>query len=474
MDYTKMGLKCGLEIHQQLKTHKLFCNCPSKLRNDAPSGKVKRKLRARAGETGEIDVAALYESKKDMDYFYEVYNKSTCLVELDESPPREINPEALEIGFTVAKMLNCVFPSMLQVMRKTVLDGSNTSGFQRTMLIGLNGYINTPSGRVSIDTVCLEEDSARRTDEGKGWVTYRLDRLGIPLIEVATGPDIKTPEQAKEVAKAIGDILRSTGRTMRGLGTIRQDVNVSIKKGNRVEIKGVQDLDQIPNIIEEEVKRQQWLVNSERRVTNDVRNALANNKSKFLRPMPGASRMYPETDHPFITVSSEHINKIKLPELLGDKTKRYHSLGLSKDLAMQMGSSELSGVFDKLVKNYKNISATLIATTILSTAKDIKRKLNQEEGVFSEEHFEGIFSRLSKNKISKDAIPNVMLSLAKGNALNKTLARFRKLTKQELNSRIATIKSKNPKLEGGALIGKVMSELKGLADGKDIINLLRG
>lgn len=473
MDYSKLGFKCGLEIHQQLKTRKLFCACPAELRNDEPDKIVERELRPMAGETGQIDVAALYEGRKKMRYLYEVYNNSTCLVELDEAPPLVINDDTLEIGLLIAKMLNCEIPDVLEVMRKTVLNGSNTSGFQRTVLIGVNGYVNAPSGKVSIQTVCLEEDSARRTAESPGTVTYRLDRLGIPLIEIATGPDIKTPEQAKEVAKIIGDLLRSTGKVMRGIGTIRQDLNVSITGGTRVEIKGVQNLENVPEIVKEEIKRQKWLIDGGKRVAPEVRNVLPDNKTKFLRPMPGAARMYPETDHPFVTIPRTRINKIKFPESLDAKGSRYTKMGLSPDLVKQMVSSELSGVFDELVRKYKKVKPQIIATTILSTAKDVKRKLNQEESVFLPEHFDSIFSSLNSDQISKDAILDVMLEVAKGSQLKKTLTRFKKLSRQELTAKVASLKKKYSSLPQGALIGKAMSELRGRADGKEIMQLLK-
>ena len=233
MGFAKLGLKAGLEIHQQLDTTKLFCNCPSLIRKDKPDIIVTRELRPLAGETGKIDPAAIFEKKKKKFYKYEAYNDTTCLVELDEEPPQPISQEALDAALLVAKMLNCEIPENIQVMRKTVVDGSNTSGFQRTALIGTNGYLDTKYGKVGIQNVNLEEDAARRIAEDKDSVTFRLDRLGIPLIEIGTAPDIKTPEQGKELAEKIGMLLRSTGKVMRGLGTIRQDLNVSIAGGTR-------------------------------------------------------------------------------------------------------------------------------------------------------------------------------------------------------------------------------------------------
>src|SRR3989344_6290837 len=179
LNYLQLGLKSGLEIHQQLATHKLFCNCPSQLRQDAPHFTIKRELRPMAGETGEIDIAAAFEKTKKKFYIYEGYRDTTCLVELDEEPPHKINQDALDIVFTVAKMLHCKFPDTIQVMRKTVVDGSNTSAFQRTALVAFDGFIETSFGKVGIQTVCLEEDSGRRTAEDPDSVTYRLDRLGL-------------------------------------------------------------------------------------------------------------------------------------------------------------------------------------------------------------------------------------------------------------------------------------------------------
>src|SRR3989344_2070291 len=219
-DYKALELKSGLEIHQQLNTKKLFCDDSSELRQDAPHFTIKRELRSLAGEIGKIDPAALFERKKRKYYIYEGYKDTTCLIETDEEPPHLINQDALATVLLVAKMLHCEFPDVVQVMRKTVVDGSNTSGFQRTALIATDGFIETSFGKVGIQTVCLEEDAARRTTEDSESVTYRLDRLGIPLIEIATAPDIKTPEQARECAEKLGMLLRATDKVMRGLGTI--------------------------------------------------------------------------------------------------------------------------------------------------------------------------------------------------------------------------------------------------------------
>ncbi len=269
LDYSSLGLICGIEIHQQLDTAtKLFCGCPTRIRESADSNfEFFRYLRPARSELGEIDRAALEEVLVSRRFLYKTYD-TTCLVEADEEPPSEINPEALEISLVIAKLLRMKIVDELHTMRKTVIDGSNTSGFQRTAYVGSNGYIETSQGRVGIGILCLEEEAARIIDDRGDELIYSLDRLGIPLVEIGTAPDIISPAHAREVAQHLGMILRSTGRVKRGLGTIRQDVNVSIKGGARVEVKGVQELNLIDKIVELEVLRQVRLLEIKKELEN--------------------------------------------------------------------------------------------------------------------------------------------------------------------------------------------------------------
>ncbi len=256
LDYEKIGLKVGLEIHQQLATrHKLFCSCPAELTEEEHDEFVRR-LRPTRSELGEVDVAALFEWRKGRTYLYEAPLRHSCLVEADEEPPHPLNREAVAIAMAIAKAFGSWIPDEIHVMRKVVIDGSNTSGFQRTAIVALGGEIKVKDLAVPIETVVVEEDASRKIGEEGLRIRYRLDRLGIPLIEIATGPVIKSPEQAKDVALAIGRLLRLTGKVKRGLGTIRQDLNVSIRDGAKTEIKGVQRLDLIPKVVEYEALRQ--------------------------------------------------------------------------------------------------------------------------------------------------------------------------------------------------------------------------
>lgn len=213
MNYQKLGFKCGLEIHQQLEGLKLFCNCSTlNLRDSLPDIVFERRLRAVAGETGEIDLAAKHEMAKLKKYIYEGDSKDCCLVEMDEEPPHPINPDSVDTALQVALMLKAKIVDEIQIMRKTVVDGSNTTGFQRTALIAYNGVIETSKGHVRIPTICLEEEACQKIEEKEGHTKYRLDRLGIPLLEIATDIDIIDGEHAKETAEKLGMILRSTGK----------------------------------------------------------------------------------------------------------------------------------------------------------------------------------------------------------------------------------------------------------------------
>jgi glutamyl-tRNA(Gln) amidotransferase subunit E len=259
MDYRALGLKVGLEIHQQLATHKLFCEDASGLVDDPGGLRFRRRLRPTQSELGEVDAAAIEEAKRHLTFVYEA-TPNSCLVEADEEPPHPPNPEALDIAIEIAQLMSAMLVSEVDFMRKIVIDGSNTAGFQRSALVAMDGYLDVNGKRIGVPTILLEEDAARKLGEAEGEVVYRLDRLGIPLVEVATTPNIETPDEAREVALAFGSLLRATRKVMRGIGTIREDLNVSIEGGARVEIKGVQDLRLISTFVEIEAERQRMLL----------------------------------------------------------------------------------------------------------------------------------------------------------------------------------------------------------------------
>jgi len=471
-DYKKLNFKAGLEIHQQLDSKKLFCNCPSILRKDKPDFEVKRKLHAVAGESGEVDVAALYQSSLKKQFIYQGYD-STCLVELDEEPPHEINQEALLIALHISLLLNCKIVPITQIMRKTVIDGSNTSGFQRSTLIAINGFLETSQGKVRIENVYLEEDAARIIKKEKSETTYRLDRLGIPLIEIVTSPDLKSSEHAKEVALKIGEILRSC-KVRRGIGTIRQDINISIKNENRVEIKGMQKMDIFEKAIENEIIRQKELSEAGNPVEMEVRKVLPDATTKYLRPLPGSSRMYPETDLPLLKISREKINQAKktLPKSRQETESNLKKTGLTQEMINLLFKQNKLNLFEELIKISNK--AELIAKMILLWPKEIakheKQELAQIEQILEDNYFE-ILSKLEKGKLPQNKIQETMKQLISGKKLSEI--KFKTTDKNKIEEFILKILKEKPGLRENAYMGLVMKEFQGKVNAGEVMEIIK-
>ena len=472
INYQQLGFKSGIEIHQQLETHKLFCDCPS-LVNDTnkPDILAERRLRAVAGETGETDIAAKHEMAKDKTIIYEAGSTSSCLVELDEEPPHPVNQDALDIALETALLLNAKIVDVIQFMRKTVVDGSNTAGFQRTALIATNGYLDTSLGKVSVPTICLEEEAAKRIKGDKESVTFRLDRLGVALVEIGTGTEIKNPEHAKEVASILGMMLRSTEKVKRGLGTIRQDVNISIAKGARTEIKGFQELKSIPKVIEYEVERQLNETKQNKKIEQTVRKAEPNLTTSFLRPMPGAARMYPETDIPVIKITKERIEKIrkKLPKLLTEKEKEFEKkYKINNELAKELISHEK---FEDYIGKFKNIEPQQIANILINIPKEIKTRFDVNTASLTDENFEEVLRYLNEGKIAKEAVIELLTEAAKGKKVD--ISKFKTISLGNLEEEIKEIISQKPGLTIGAYMGLAMAKYRGKVDGKKVMEILR-
>jgi glutamyl-tRNA(Gln) amidotransferase subunit E len=624
IDYEKIGLKVGLEIHQQLDTKaKLFCQCKPELFKETPEITFLRRLRPTQSELGQIDPAAYFEFQKGVKILYEANSETSCLVEMDEEPPHPLNMEAVETALIVALMLNAKPVEEIHVMRKTVIDGSNTTGFQRTCVIALNGKIKIANKTIPIQHISLEEDAARKMGEEEGnIIRYRIDRLGIPLIEITTAPVINTPKEAGEVALAIGKILRATGKVKRGLGTIRQDLNISIPNGALTEIKGVQELELIPLVVEYEVQRQLNLtkITQELKVTGAkeeelkeeyydvtevfkqtkckvIQKALNKNQkvlalklpkfkdflkrelipnirlgtemadrakfwgrvggifhtdelpnygittqeiqklkeatkaqetdaiifvadtpenakdalkavleraketlkgvpeetraanpdatTRYMRPRPGAARMYPETDIPPTQITEDHIKKITthLPELPEQKLKRLmENYKLNQKLAKQILDSEYSETFETIVKE-SGVSPTTVAAFLTETLKALKREGIQTEKI-SENQMREIFKKLSSGEITKETIQEIISWLSKHE--DKTVQEainnlgLKMLTKEEIEKIIdATIEANKNLIKEqkekahGIILGTIMREVRGKANATLVSEILK-
>lgn len=463
-------MKIGIEVHFQLDTeNKLFCKCRTGM-DEKVRYKIFRKMYPVAGELGDVDPAVLYEFMRDKKFEYEQFDETTCLICGDEEPPLKPNSEAVKIALQVAKMLNCFIPEELHFMRKTIIDGSAVSGFQRTCLVGLNGFINTSFGKVGITNVQLEEDAAAIVKKKGKKTIYRLDRLGVPLIEIATTPNCRSPEQARELAEKLGMILASTGKLKSRLGAIRQDVNISIPKGERVEIKGVQSLSAIEKAIQNEVDRQTLLIQRGDKVKQETRRLKEDFSTEFMRPMPGKARLYPETDvRPVLT--KKILETLEIPKTLEEKimklSKKYK---ISELIASRIIMSPYYDIFVKYGR-YDPIFIGAVLTSYTNEAKKL--------GEITPLQVEQIIKLYTKKTISKDGVYDVVMYVAKkGVSVDSAIKKV--VGKKDLDSVIdKVIKQKSKFIKERKedsikpLMGLVMKEVRGSVSGKVIFEKLK-
>jgi len=621
IDFQKIGLKVGLEIHQQLDTHKkLFCRCRP-IESDEYTEKFSRSLRTAKSELGELDPAALFEKAKSKKINYYANSQSSCLVEKDDEPPHDLDHDAKKISLLISSMLESKIFSEIHVMRKTVIDGSNTSGFQRTMLVSQGGNLKVNGKNVGVQAVCLEEDAAKLLKDEQNERNYSLDRLGIPLVEIALEPVSTKPSEVKEIALTLGRLLRATRMVKRGIGSIRQDVNISVMNSGVVEVKGVQQLDQLEKIIGYEAKRQHGLILIAEKlkklsitITKEdvfditevfkdceskiIQNALkskakikairirnfsgmfgfepyseirlgkeigqlvrffgiggvfhsdelpnygindsdvdrvkkhleladgdgfliiAGERSKldyaidsiikriqdaangvpaetravtqegetvFLRPRPGASRMYPETDIPSISVIPE---EVKLARDTADATKSWdesiaeiqQKYSLNSQLSEQIFDSVYMELFEKICENKKN-SPNFVASILCSSITNLERK-GFDCTLLKPEHIIESFELLASDKIPKESLEIIFESIMSGKSENISIAMqstgVSSMDENELNGILDEIIRKNmelvKKLGENAittLMGIAMKQVRGKVSGQTVNVLLR-
>lgn len=614
----KAKVKVGLEWHQRLRSRKLFCHCPSNL-NLEPEHWITRKLRISSSELGELDPAAAVEAARGRVFNYGFNGRSSCLVELDEAPPFPINEEALMVALKMALYFKMMVVDEVRVMRKTVIDGSNTSGFQRTALVAVGtpeSYIRTSEGDVRLSTLCLEEESAFIIEKGGAEVSYKLDRLAIPLVELATAPDIRSPEQAEELAEEVGLRMRLTGDVQRGLGTIRQDINISVEGGSRQEIKGVQDLKLIPKIVELEIQRQNnllqirddlrgkgashfemdvvnlketlrhsrceiissslkaggtvagiklprfagvlgreiqpgrrfgteladyakvwggvWgimhsdempkyglsendlrevrmslkagpedafviVVGDEDRVRraltavyeraisalsgvpSETRRSNEDGTTSYMRPLPGPSRMYPETDVPPVVITTKMLSEAirRIPPLPSEKLEQFKSMGLTEHMAAQMLRSPASQLFEEAVA--EGADAVSAASILLNTLPFLRREGVNIDNI-PEENLKELLVSFGRSGLPRELVEDVLRIMSSGKTpqdayreLSERLvgeAELRSFIKELLESKPDLVKSRGPEQAHKALMGVVMSRYRGRVSGNLVSKIL--
>ncbi len=626
IDFDTLKVKVGFEIHQQLKTgSKLFCNCICKDANGIYDYNFIRILRPTKSELGNFDKAALFEFSKENTIKYYSKIGLSCLVEADEEPPHNVNKDALDTVLLFSLALNSNIVDEIHVMRKIVIDGSNASGFQRTMLISSGGYLKVNNfKRIGVQSICLEEDAAKMLPQNTElYKEYGLDRLGIPLVEIALEPISGNPEEIVNVALTLGRLLRSSKRVSRGLGSIRQDVNISVNDGQVVEVKGVQQLSQLTKVLEYETKRQFGLIKiaeefkkrnivdifigdkiqditylfeksssniikkilkvsnsiflsirlrglnnligyepingirlgkelgefvrffglggifhsdelpnygittkdienikellcisnndafliiggNEKKinivleplirricqfkdgVVAETRSATMDGSTIFLRPRPGSSRMYPETDILPIPVDSKllYVLKQEIPlswnDLINQIMQKY---SLNKKLSEHIFDSQYYDIFEKITSTSKNVTPTFIASRLTEDIVSLSRN-NLDKSLLTDDILIEVFDQLDKGSIAKESVNLIFEQIMKKESRSVKDAleslNLTEINDGELNNILDKILNDNANIikeKGfnsiGALMGKSMSILRGKVDGYKINEYLK-
>jgi len=606
-DYFKIGFKSGLEIHQQLLTEKkLFCRCPAGHYNKEYHAEILRHMRPTLSEMGVYDGTALMEFKTKKNIIYHINRNTVCTYEMDDTPPFLINEDALDIALGIGMLYDCNIIDELHIARKQYLDGSIPTGFQRTAIFALDGKIPYKDRTVKIVQMSIEEDSCREVSDIGHERVYLTDRLGMPLIETVTEPAMRTPQEVAEVAWVCINLVRSTNKVRRGMGAAREDVNVSVEGGTRIEIKGVPKisdiplltyyeamrqwnllrlreelklrgidtesfkaevfditsiiknphyqpivdalksnlriscvvlkgfagllnwqtqtgtyfsreisdrvrviacLTKIPNIIHSDIKGDTitssdwqkvkkfvnapdddtmvivWGSEDDVKTASDeiiirakeatigipseTRQALSGGTNGFERILPGADRMYPDTDLPPQNITQKRLDKIKtwLPEKFWERQKWYKTLGIPVDVIDELSISPYAMAFKKSVGEWK-VKPTTTAVVLIQYPKRLKKE-GRDVGILNNEVFEMILKSYADNELPRDAILSVMRNTIEMGLFSEEIIP-KPISKGQLDLEIKTVHKKLEKLKlrreenkEYVLMGMLMRKLRG-------------
>lgn len=615
-DYRTVGFKSGLEIHQQLLTDKkLFCRCPAGKYSKEYDAEILRHMRPTLSEMGVYDGTALMEFKTKKNIIYHIKRETVCTYEMDDTPPFLINEDALDIAIGIGMLYNCNIVDELHIARKQYLDGSIPTGFQRTAIYALDGWIPYKDRKIKIVQMSIEEDSCREVSDIGHDRVYLTDRLGMPLIETVTEPAMRTPQEVAEVAWQCSKLVRSTHKVRRGMGAAREDVNVSVEGGARVEIKGVPKITMIPILTYNEAMRQwnllrlreelkkrgitpetfkaeqfeitnllkkvhyaplknaadsgmkihavvlkgfkdllHWqtqtdtyfskeisdrvrviacltnipnLIHSDSKsdtitssdwlkvkkftnaadndtmvivwggeedaqtavneiiirakeatigIPSETRQALSDGTNGFERILPGADRMYPDTDLPPKKITKERLDKIKtwLPEQFWKRIEWYNKLRIPKDTIEELSISPYAELFKKAVNDWK-INPTTAAVFLIQYPKRLKKQGCMVEWMH-EVMFEGILESFADGKIPKDALLTTLQTVTELGVFTEEVIQ-NPATEKEVDEIINTAKSEcdkmiinRPEKKNEILMGMIMQKLRGRVSAEDIAN----
>ncbi len=617
-DYETVGFKSGLEIHQQLLTEKkLFCRCPAGKYSNKYNAEILRHMRPTLSEMGVYDGTALMEFKTKKEIIYRINRDTVCTYEMDDTPPFLINEDALETALGIGMLYDCNIVDEIHIARKQYLDGSIPTGFQRTAVYAVDGRIPYKDKEIKIVQMSIEEDSCREVSDINHERIYLTDRLGMPLIETVTEPAMKTPQEVAEVAWICSKLVRSTNRVRRGSGAAREDVNVSVTGGTRIEIKGVPKISSIPLLTYNEAMRQwnllrlreelklrditestfkaesnditnilksvnyaplreaiqkqmsikcvvikgfegllHWetqtdtyfaneisdrirviacltnipnLIHSDSKgetiasqewkkikrvmrsgkndtlvlvwgnetdtatavkeiiirakeatvgIPSETRQAYDDGTNGFERILPGADRMYPDTDLPPKRIEQRKLDEIKqwLPEKFWDREKWYKELRIPEDTTADLSISRFAELFKKSVVEW-NLNPTTVAVLLIQFPKRIKKE-GLDHTIISEEMMKSIIWEYKEGNVVKDYLYLLLKKSVSSGSFSKELIP-EKINKDELQ-RIKEIEKgvieqiyfNDPQKRKHYLLGNLMNKIRGKIPAFEVAELI--
>lgn len=630
-DYADIGFMCGLEVHQQLLTdRKLFCRCPAGRYSSEFDAEILRHMRPTLSELGEYDGTALMEKKTKKNIYYRIRSETVCTYEFDDTPPFFPDEKAIDIALELCMLTNLNLVNEIHIARKQYLDGSIPTGFQRTAILGVDGWLPYKDRKVGMRQLSIEEDSCREVSDIGHDRVYLTDRLGMPLIEVVTEPHMYTPTEVAEVCQLIRMVCRSTGKVRTGYGATREDVNVSVRGGTRVEIKGVPQITRIPLLVYNEAMRQCALLHiremlKERGVTpdtfkwssydatriltrtpyqpireaveqghrvkavvlrgfsgllnhptqehtifakefsdrvrvvscltslpniahsdtaseqlsvrdwkdlrkrtkagekdalilvwggeadtemacseialrakeategvpNDTRQAMKDGTNGFERVLPGAERMYPDTDLPPLEIIESRVERIRgrLPEVVWERQARYREMGLPADVIDPLCFPHRAGIFDRLVGELE-IDPILASVVLVQRFKAFRRE-GLPVGTLTEDEILSVFKALAEGRLAREGVVAVFAAALSSKESSEAdedtspIARALEVlsghtvTDAALAERVAhaveyadSSKFETPRKKYRVLMGGLMKELTGKAEGRQVAKVL--
>ena len=447
-------MKCGLEIHVQLDTDsKLFCDCPTNYQ-DAPP------------------------------------NKNICFVCLNQpgAKPYPPNKKALDGAIKIALMLACkINPDVTFFQRKHYDYPDLSSGYQKTSIpIGFEGDLNG----VRIREVHVEEDPGQYKPD-LGLVDF--NRSGIPLIEIVTEPDMKSPEEARKFLRELIRVLEYS-ESARGEGTMRADVNISIEGGKRAEIKNVNSIKGAYKALQFEMVRQKNLLKRGIEIKQETRAFLESQMITVpmrLKEEADDYRYIPDPDLPPMLADIEKVEHIRgeMPEPAHIKTDRFvKQYGIKKDDAQVLTSElELADAFEEVVKEVDPEFAALWMRDELKRILSFNKITYKESEITSAQLVE-FFKLLLDKKITTKAGQRIIENLPHNPKSPTHIAEdlgligvveedvVQQAVKQSIDENPEAVSDyyQGKKKALNFLMGQVMKITHGKADPGEIIKLLKG